>query len=134
MNAPLEDPLYYLHNFQRVLDWVALRYPDLLDDHEQGFIAAFADLPQPSRALLVRLVMRKGEVFRASKLVYSEIGCPRAAALPLVDLGWLLSDPELHLIARKTGWRGWRPNRPRPWPSAAGPARCRSWWKRASGA
>ena len=98
MKAPLEDPLYYLHNFQRVLDWVALRYPDLLDDREQAFITAFAELPQSSRALLVRLVMRKGEVFRASKLVYGEIGCPRAAASPLVELGWLLADPELHLI------------------------------------
>ncbi len=76
MKAPLEDPFYYLHNFQRVLDWVALRYPDLLDDREQAFIAAFADLPQPSRALLVRLVMRKGEVFRAASWSMARSAAP----------------------------------------------------------
>jgi hypothetical protein len=32
---------YYLDNFQRVLDWIAQRYADLLDDEEQAFIAAF---------------------------------------------------------------------------------------------
>ena len=59
------DVLYYLLNFERALAWLAERYDDLLDAHEHGFLRDFAALPQPSRALLVRMLMRKGTLFRA---------------------------------------------------------------------
>ncbi len=59
---------YYLHNFQQALDWLAQRYGDLLSEQEADFIAGFARLPQNSRALLVRMLMRRGPWFRASKL------------------------------------------------------------------
>ena len=88
---------YYLENFQRVLDWVAQRYSDLLSVEEQGFIHRFPTLPQCSRALLVRMIMRKGEVFRYEKLHYNEIGCPDAAAKPLVDFGWITHNPSLNI-------------------------------------
>lgn len=97
MNRVLENEFYYLDNFQAVLDWIAQRYPDLLTDEEQAFIAAFPALPQPARALFVRMVMRKGELFRASKLRYAEIGCPVEAARHLLPTGWVSSDPELTL-------------------------------------
>ena len=61
--------LYYLHNFQRALNWLGQRYGDLLGEEEAGFLAGFAQLPEPAQALLVRMVMRKGPWFRASKLV-----------------------------------------------------------------
>ncbi|GGC18673.1 VRR-NUC domain-containing protein [Pseudoduganella buxea] len=93
MRPVLENPLYYLDNFHRVLAWIGERYSDLLDDEEQGFLARFPTLPQNARALFVRMVMRKGRLFRASKLAYDEIGCPRAAAAPLAELGWLEADP-----------------------------------------
>jgi hypothetical protein len=89
----LENEFYYLDNFQRVLDWIAQRYADLLDEGEQGFIAAFARLPRPAQALFVRMVMRKGSLFRASKMNYPEIGCPVAAARDLLPTGWIVSDP-----------------------------------------
>ena len=88
---------YYLENFQRVLDWIAQRYSDLLSVEEQGFIHQFPTLPQCSRALLVRMVMRKGELFRYKKLHYNEIGCPDAAAKPLVNLGWIKHNPSLNI-------------------------------------
>ena len=88
MPSALDDPFYYLNNFQAVLDWIGARYDDLLDDEERGFIAAFAGLPKASRALLVRMVMRKGTLFRESKLAYVEIGPTREALQPLVALGW----------------------------------------------
>ncbi|MCF5596802.1 VRR-NUC domain-containing protein, partial [Pseudomonas sp. PA-3-10C] len=88
MANPLEDPLYYLHNFRQVLVWLGQRYADLLDAHEQHFIQQFDRLPLASQALLVRMVMRKGVHFRATKLHYLEIGCPHAAAGPLRELGW----------------------------------------------
>ena len=87
------NPLYYLDNFQRVLDWIGGRYGDLLSPAEAAFLQTFPALPQPSRALLVRMIMRKGSLFRASKLAYDEIGCPRAAGSPLLPLGWLEADP-----------------------------------------
>ncbi|MGJ7915498.1 VRR-NUC domain-containing protein [Massilia sp. LXY-6] len=95
----LENEFYYLDNFQRVLDWIGQRYADLLDDEEQAFIAAFARLPRPSQALFVRMVMRKGSLFRASKMHYPEIGCPVAAAQDLLPTGWIALDPTLHIDA-----------------------------------
>ena len=89
MANPLEDPLYYLQNFRQVLQWLGQRYADLLDPDETQFIQQFDSLPQASQALLVRMVMRKGVHFRAGKLNYLEIGCTRAAAEPLLQLGWI---------------------------------------------
>ncbi|MES2150764.1 MAG: VRR-NUC domain-containing protein [Pseudomonadota bacterium] len=95
----LDNPFYYLDNFQRVLDWIATRYDDLLVDEERRFIATFGDVPRPARALFVRMVMRKGTLFRASKLNYAEIGCTLDAAQQLLPTGWIVNDPELSLDA-----------------------------------
>jgi hypothetical protein len=97
MNRVLENAFYYLDNFQSVLDWIGERYRDLLTDEEQAFIATFPALPQPARALFVRMVMRKGELFRASKMNYAEIGCPVDAAQHLLPTGWIERDPVLSL-------------------------------------
>ena len=97
MIAVLDNPYYYLDNFQRALDWVAARDGDLLDETEHGFIARFGRLPQAARALFVRMVMRKGELFRSSKLRYPEIGDTDQAAAPLVEAGWVRADPEIEL-------------------------------------
>lgn len=94
-NVALDDPFYYLHHFHEVLGWVASRHGDLLNDDELAFVAAFAQLPRPSRALLVRMVTRKGEHFRADKLVYPEIGDTPSAAAPLIENGWLEVAPAL---------------------------------------
>ncbi|ANB76014.1 nuclease [Paraburkholderia phytofirmans OLGA172] len=91
------DVPYYLLNFERALAWLAERYDDLLDAHEHGFLRDFAALPQPSRALLVRMLMRKGTLFRASRLSYDEIGCPLQAVAPLAELGWVDIEPGLTL-------------------------------------
>ena len=88
---------YYLHNFQRALAWMEERYGDLLDAPEREFLEQFAQLPQPSQALLVRLLMRQGPWFRAGKLVYEEIGDVDRAAAPLLALGWLDAQQPLRL-------------------------------------
>ncbi|AOV04533.1 MULTISPECIES: VRR-NUC domain-containing protein [Delftia] len=88
---------YYLHNFQRALDWIGQRYGDLLDAPEQAFLTRFTQLPQPSQALMVRLLMRRGPWFRAGKLVYEEIPAIADAAAPLLDLGWLDADHPMAL-------------------------------------
>ncbi|EJM56471.1 hypothetical protein PMI29_05013, partial [Pseudomonas sp. GM49] len=86
---PLDDPFYYLNNFMQVLDWLEQRFADVLSVDEQRFIHEFKRLPRESQALLVRMVMRKGVHFRASKLHYDEIGDIGAAAGPLLELGWV---------------------------------------------
>ncbi|MBO0987046.1 VRR-NUC domain-containing protein [Delftia sp. SD018] len=88
---------YYLHNFQRALDWIGQRYGDLLDAPEQAFLTRFTQLPQPSQALMVRLLMRRGPWFRAGKLVYEEIPAIADAAAPLLELGWLDADHPMAL-------------------------------------
>ncbi|RQS76865.1 VRR-NUC domain-containing protein [Burkholderia sp. Bp8963] len=95
--SPPPLAFYYLTNFERALAWLGERYDDVLDDSERAFLQAFASLPQASRALLVRMLMRNGPDFRASKLRYDEIGCPLDAAAPLVALGWVDPAPPLTL-------------------------------------
>lgn len=91
------DAFYYLTNFERALAWLAASYDDVLADDERAFVHGFAALPQASRALLVRMLMRRGPNFRASKLAYDEIGCPLAASAPLAALGWVDAAPPLTL-------------------------------------
>ena len=97
MIRTLENRFYYLDNFHTVVNWIRDRYRDLLNGEELAFIDRFLTLEQPSRALLVRMVMRKGELFRSSKLQYDEIGDTIQAAVPLVDAGWVDDRPRLSL-------------------------------------
>ena len=92
--APLR-PDYYLANFRTALDWLSTRYAHLLSDEETSFIATFAALSRPSQALLVRLLMRRGDCFRLADIRYEEIGSIAAAAAPLIELQWLDPSPEL---------------------------------------
>jgi VRR-NUC domain len=99
-------PYYYLENFTVALDWLRGRYRELLTDEEQRFMADFSRLPVAAAALVVRMIMRKGDLFRTSKLDYAEIGCPRQASVPLIELGWLdphpvVSFPDLCRLLRK---------------------------------
>nr|WP_276583594.1 VRR-NUC domain-containing protein [Pseudomonas sp. RIT-PI-S] len=86
-----------MSNFEQALAWLRLRYDDVLDAAEREFIEGFAHLPQGARALLVRLVMRKGAHFRRGKLAYEEIGDASQAAAPLLSRGWLVADAALSL-------------------------------------
>ncbi|WQD81159.1 VRR-NUC domain-containing protein [Paraburkholderia kururiensis] len=52
-------------------------------------------LERPSQALLTRMLMRQGPLFRTTRLRYDEIGCPVTAAQPLVALGWIDAQPLL---------------------------------------
>ena len=85
----LPDPFYYLTNFERVVASLDARYEALWSAQERQFIADFRLLPREPRALLVRMVIRKGELFRASRLNYPEIGSTRHAVEPLLDRGWV---------------------------------------------
>ncbi|SDM27240.1 VRR-NUC domain-containing protein [Franzmannia pantelleriensis] len=103
--ASLDDPRYYLANFRCLLEWVAACYDDLLSDAERAFMRDVLDLPVPAQALLVRMVMRRGETFRAARLDYAEIGDTAAALAPLVVSGWVEEDPLLSLDELFRHWR-----------------------------
>jgi hypothetical protein len=92
---------YYLENFRRILAWLRERYEDLLAPEERSFAQQFGDLPLAPAALLIRMITRRGDVFRISRLVYPEIGCPRAAATALIAAGWVDPQPSL-------GWAEWQ--------------------------
>jgi hypothetical protein len=93
----LPDPFYYLNNFQTVLTSLNRRYAELLSPEERQFIAHFRALPQVSGALLVRMVMRQGSLFRRSRLKYPEIGETASAVAPLVQAGWVNDSPDLEV-------------------------------------
>ena len=96
--ADLENPLYYLENMDILVAWVANHHADLLTEQERSRLAAFTGLATGPRALLTRMVMRTGELFRADKLRYPELPVPEPEALRvLVQEGWLDSAPELSL-------------------------------------
>lgn len=97
MNAKLDDPFYYLNNFQTVLRWIDTHHQPLLSAEEHTFIQQFFQLPRQSQALLVRMVMRRGTLFRASKLHYAEIGSTQAAVQPLLHNGWIDETPQITL-------------------------------------
>ena len=88
---------YYLHNFEQALEWLAARYGDVLDECEKQFISQFLELEKASRALLVRLVMRKGPWFLTRKVVYEEIPDVLAAGQSLESHGWISSCESISL-------------------------------------
>ncbi|SFR61986.1 VRR-NUC domain-containing protein [Marinobacter daqiaonensis] len=96
--ADLADPLYYLANMETVVTWVAGHHADLLTQDECDRLAAFGNLSVSARALLTRMVMRTGELFRLDKFKYPEL--PDSEARALMELGtrgWLEDNPELTL-------------------------------------
>lgn len=92
----MDTTLYYLNNFQFVIDWVQTRYADLLTSEENDFCLQFKLLPEPSKSLLVRMLMRKGVLFRKSKLNYAEIPDITTAVQPLLALNWVSINPEIN--------------------------------------
>ena len=67
-------PTYYYHNnFLHLVEQVARLYRDLMTDAESNFIDDFLNLPANAQQLYIRLLCRKGELFRFDKLKYAEI-------------------------------------------------------------
>lgn len=103
MNMPLvtttslADPLYYLRNAQQVIKLCLSQYSDLLTPSETQPLQQLLQLNTPSQALLVRLVMRKGTLFRTDKLSYTEVPDLTQALTLLSSLGLVSFEPELLL-------------------------------------
>ncbi|GFE87769.1 VRR-NUC domain-containing protein [Steroidobacter agaridevorans] len=98
MSGPaLTDALYYLRNFRQAIQWVVERNDDLLSPAERQFAADLNSLPIAAQALLARLSMRRGDLFRQSKIRYAEIDPLADAVQALAEMGWLDPRPVLAL-------------------------------------
>ncbi|MFO7529066.1 MAG: VRR-NUC domain-containing protein [Marinobacter sp.] len=96
--ADLENPLYYLKNMETVVRWVLDHHRDLLTGSEIRVLETFLGLETVEKALLTRLVMRSGDLFRADKLAYPELDSPVPEILSrLVSEDWLESEPVIDL-------------------------------------
>ncbi|MEL7059649.1 MAG: VRR-NUC domain-containing protein [Acidobacteriota bacterium] len=74
---------YYVDNFRAVLDTVATLDGPLLSGAEVAWRARFGQMSRDAQRLYVRLVSRKGPLFRRERLVYPEIADLDAAAREL---------------------------------------------------
>ena len=104
--AALDEPLYYLHNLRTVVRWVSDHHRDLLTDAECAQLVALLALAEPSQALLARMTMRKGALFRSDTLNYREIPDIHGALNDLVAGGFIDSAPALpaealHALCRR---------------------------------
>ena len=86
---------YYLGNFQALVDFVATRFADLLNESGQTLLNTFNRLDRDAQKLYVRLTGRKGPCFRADKLDYPEINDIAMAAKTLEAVGLLTINPAL---------------------------------------
>lgn len=95
----LDDPLYYLRNAQQVIQLCLHQYTDLLLPEEIQQLKQLLSLDQPSQALLIRMVMRKGVLFRQDNLKYNEIPDLEAALQDLQSAGLVKDQPTVSLQA-----------------------------------
>ena len=86
---PPLSPTYYLDNFEELLGTVVSRYDDLLDDREIGFVEELDALSIGARCLWVRLLSRRGPLFRRDRLAYDEVPSLEAAVDELLAAGFL---------------------------------------------
>jgi tetratricopeptide (TPR) repeat protein len=84
----LEDG-YYLKNFCSLLKTIEERYHDLLAPTELRFVDQFRALSEPSQRLYIRLISRKGPLFRQDRLKYWDIPDIESAAKELLTRGFL---------------------------------------------
>lgn len=98
MQQEQTDPIlhnYYLENFQILTDFVFSNYEELLSDDERYFYQALNRQPTNARLLCIRLLMRRGEYVRVSKIGYPEVEPVSVAFQQLQSAGLIqLANPE----------------------------------------
>ncbi|PSW17625.1 VRR-NUC domain-containing protein [Photobacterium sanctipauli] len=78
---------YYQTNFVTLINTVSSQYEDLLSADEKHWLATFRSLSSDAQKLYIRLLTRKGPLFRLSKLSYREIADLNSAANELNQCG-----------------------------------------------
>ncbi|TVQ66187.1 MAG: VRR-NUC domain-containing protein, partial [Oceanospirillales bacterium] len=96
-STSLDDPLYYLRNAQQIIQLCLEHYSDLLLQDEIHSLQQLLSLDEPTQALLIRMVMRKGLLFRKDKLHYSEVPNLDEAISTLTETGYLDDQPSISI-------------------------------------
>lgn len=91
--APELPADYYRRNFVTVIDFVAGHYHDLLQDQERLLIERFGQCSLDAQCLYVRMLMRKGNLFRRDQLDYAEISDIDQAARELARFDLVAINP-----------------------------------------
>ena len=89
------DPLYYLHNFNRLIEIIRTLHPDLLRPHDLQFLDLYRQLATQAQQLYVRLICRRATFFRFDKLTYPEIPSLEHAVHLLEKAEILAINPDL---------------------------------------
>jgi len=82
---------YHLKNFLSLVRFVRGHYADLLDKRERDYADQFERLSGAAQSLYVRMILRKGPLFRSDKLHYDDVDDVDAAAAELATAGLLSS-------------------------------------------
>jgi len=93
---------YYRTNFLSLVRFVAQTYQGLLSERELDWQAAILGMSEPAQQLYIRLISRRGPVFRISKLRYPEIDSISKAASEVCNsgLGTAVAPEELAVLLK----------------------------------
>jgi DNA polymerase-3 subunit epsilon len=81
-------PIYYYHDhFTEMLSFVTETYGAVLTERHSKFTATFNALSKDAQCLLIRMINRRGRVFRHAAFRYHEIGDPVRALAELTACG-----------------------------------------------
>ena len=89
MKLPVLPTYYYLDHFTEMLSFVETTYATVLDIAHHEFIRDFRSLPANEQCLFVRMVNRRGHIFRPAALNYAEIADISMAVQGLLYRGYL---------------------------------------------
>ncbi|MCO4757104.1 MAG: VRR-NUC domain-containing protein [Oceanospirillaceae bacterium] len=92
------DPLYYLHNFNQLMETISTLHLDLLRPQDLKFLEHYRQLETDAQQLYVRLICRRATFFRLDKLAYPEIDSLDTAALQLAEHELLKINPNLAAV------------------------------------
>ncbi|PBB66037.1 exonuclease [Mesorhizobium sp. WSM4312] len=85
-------PVYYYHDhFTEMLGFVSETYGAVLTHRHRAFIETFATISKDAQCLLIRMINRRGVIFRQSAFRYAEISNAKRAVAELRTLGYVRS-------------------------------------------
>ena len=87
MKLPILPVYYYHDHFTEMLGFVSETYGAVLTERHRAFIATFNALSKDAQCLLIRMINRRGRVFRHAAFRYDEIADPVRALADLTAGG-----------------------------------------------
>src|SRR5277367_3505311 len=79
MKPPVLPAYYYHDHFTEMLFFVSEAYGPVLTERHRAFVETFKTLSKDAQCLLIRMINRRGRLFRLSAFRYAEIADARTA-------------------------------------------------------